>query len=159
MASDLDTFSAPDSAFMQRALRLAEHARDADDEVPVGAVMVLDGEVIAEGWNRNISLADPTAHAEIVALRAACERLRNHRLPPGVTLYVTLEPCSMCSMALVHARVTRVVYAATDPRTGAAGSAFDTLVSDRHNHRVRVEGGLCADESAALLKAFFRARR
>lgn len=144
---------------MQRALRLAEHARDAEDEVPVGAVMVLDNEIIGEGWNRNITLVDPTAHAEIVALRAACAHQNNHRLPPDVTLYVTLEPCAMCSMALIHARITRVVYAATDPRTGAAGSAFDTLVSDRHNHRVCVEGGLCAAESAALLRNFFRARR
>lgn len=144
---------------MQYALRLAVHARDADDEVPVGAVMVLDGAVIGEGWNRNIVLSDPTAHAEILALRAACAHVHNHRLPPGATLYVTLEPCAMCAMALVHARVTRVVYAATDPRTGAAGSVFDTLVSDKHNHRVTVQGGLCAGEAATLLRDFFRARR
>jgi len=156
MASD---FSTSDTHFMQQALRLAEHARDAEDEVPVGAVMVADGEILAEGWNRNITLADPTAHAEIVALRAACERLHNHRLPPGATLYVTLEPCAMCSMALVHARLTRLVYAATDPRTGAAGSAFDTLTSDRHNHRIDVQGGLCAEQSSELLRRFFRARR
>lgn len=139
---------------MHHALRLAEHARDVESEVPVGAIMVLGDDVIGEGWNRNIRLADPTAHAEIMALRAACSRLHNHRLPPGVTLYVTLEPCAMCAMALVHARITRVVYAATDPRTGAAGSVFDTLTSDRHNHRVDVCGGLCADASAQLLRDF-----
>lgn len=144
---------------MRQALHLAEHARDAENEVPVGALMVFDGRVIGEGWNRNIVLSDPTAHAEVVALRAACERIGNHRLPPGVALYVTLEPCAMCAMALVHARITRVVYATTDPRTGAAGSVFDTLVSDRHNHRVAVQGGLCADAAAELLRHFFRARR
>jgi tRNA(Arg) A34 adenosine deaminase TadA len=132
--------------------------RDADGEVPVGAVLVLNNEVVGEGWNRNITLADPSAHAEIGALREAGRRLRNHRIP-GSTLYVTLEPCAMCAMALVHARVARVVYAATDPKTGAAGSVFDTLISERHNHRVQVQGGLCAEESAALLRGFFRARR
>lgn len=153
------TFTAHDTACMHRALRLAERARDMDGEVPVGAVMMLGDEVIGEGWNRNIALADPTAHAEIVALRAACARVGNYRLPPGATLYVSLEPCAMCAMALVHARVTRVVYAAADPRTGAAGSVFDTLVSERHNHRVEVQGGLCADAAAGLLRDFFRARR
>jgi tRNA(Arg) A34 adenosine deaminase TadA len=143
---------------MQRALELATHARDADGEVPVGAVLVLDGDIAGEGWNRNITLNDPSAHAEIGALRDAGQRLGNHRFP-GATLYATLEPCAMCAMALVHARVARVVYAAADPKTGAAGSVFDTLTSDRHNHRVEVQGGLLADESAALLRDFFRARR
>lgn len=152
-------FSADDVAFMRQALRLAEHARDAEDEVPVGAIMVHAGDVIAEGWNRNIILADPTAHAEIIALRAACTDIGNHRLPADTTLYVTLEPCSMCAMALIHARISRVVYATTDPKTGAAGSVFDTLVSDRHNHRIEVQGGLLADESAELLRGFFRLRR
>jgi tRNA(Arg) A34 adenosine deaminase TadA len=137
---------------------LAIHARDAEGEVPVGAVLVLDGEIVGEGWNRNIILNDPSAHAEIGALREAGQRLGNHRIP-GSTLYVTLEPCAMCAMALVHARVARVVYGATDPKTGAAGSVFDTLVSDRHNHRVAVEGGLLREESAELLREFFRARR
>lgn len=151
-------FPETDAAFMQRALELAVHARDADGEVPVGAVLVLDGKVIGEGWNRNITLNDPSAHAEIGALRDAGQRLGNHRFP-GSALYVTLEPCAMCAMALVHARVARVVYAATDPKTGAAGSVFDTLTSDRHNHRVEVQGGLLADASARLLRDFFRARR
>jgi tRNA(Arg) A34 adenosine deaminase TadA len=147
-----------DEAFMRRALQLAAHARDAENEVPVGAVLVHEGQIVGLGWNRNITLHDPTAHAEIMALRAAGEKLANHRIP-GATLYVTLEPCAMCAMALVHARIGRVVYAATDPKTGAAGSVFDTLVSDRHNHRVLVQGGLLACESAQLLREFFRARR
>lgn len=151
-------FSPEDGARMRRALELAIHARDADDEVPVGAVLVLDGEIVGEGWNRNITLNDPSAHAEIGALRDAGQRLANHRIP-GSTLYVTLEPCAMCAMALVHARVARVVYGASDPRTGAAGSVFDTLVSDRHNHRIEVQGGLLAVESAELLRDFFKARR
>jgi tRNA(Arg) A34 adenosine deaminase TadA len=147
-----------DVAWMRRALELAIHARDADGEVPVGAVLVLGGEIVGEGWNRNITLNDPSAHAEIGALRDAGQRLGNHRIP-GSTLYVTLEPCAMCAMALVHARVARVVYGAADPKTGAAGSVFDTLVSERHNHRVAVEGGLLAGESAELLRGFFSAKR
>lgn len=143
---------------MIRALELAAHARDADGEVPVGAVLVMDESVVGEGWNRNITLNDPSAHAEIGALRDAGQRLSNHRFP-GATLYVTLEPCAMCAMALVHARVARVVYGATDPKTGAAGSVFDTLVSDRHNHRIEVLGGLLDEESSSLLREFFRARR
>lgn len=155
---DLPSFSEQDTGYMRRALQLAAHARDAENEVPVGAVLVQDGEIIGLGWNRNITLNDPSAHAEIMALRAAGEKLSNYRMP-GATLYVTLEPCSMCAMALVHARIGRVVYAATDPKTGAAGSVFDTLTSDRHNHRISVEGGLLADESAAMLREFFRSRR
>lgn len=151
-------FSSQDEHYMRRALQLAAHARDAENEVPVGAVLVQGDEIIGLGWNRNITLNDPSAHAEIMALRAAGEKLSNYRMP-GATLYVTLEPCAMCSMALVHARIGRVVYAATDPKTGAAGSVFDTLVSERHNHRVAVEGGLLAEEASDMLKAFFRARR
>lgn len=143
---------------MRRALDLAMHARDAEGEVPVGAVLVLDGKIVGESWNRNITLADPSAHAEIGALREAGARLRNHRIP-GSALYVTLEPCAMCAMALVHARVARVVYAAADPKTGAAGSVFDTLISPHHNHRMAVQSGLLAEESAQLLRDFFRARR
>ncbi|URX64727.1 tRNA adenosine(34) deaminase TadA [Luteibacter anthropi] len=143
---------------MARALELAAHARDAEGEVPVGAVLVLDGQVIGEGWNRNIGLNDPTAHAEIQALRAAGQAVSNYRFP-GSTLYVTLEPCAMCAMAMVHARIGRVVFGATDPKTGAAGSVFDTLVSPLHNHRVTVEGGLCADVAGDMLRQFFRARR
>ena len=151
-------FSTADVQYMQRALQLAAHARDAENEVPVGAVLVLDGEIVGLGWNRNITLHDPTAHAEIMAMRAAGEKLTNHRLS-GATLYVTLEPCAMCAMAMIHARLGRVVYAAADPKTGAAGSVFDTLISERHNHRIEVAGGLLAEESASLLRDFFRARR
>ena len=151
-------FSADDERHMRHALQLAAHARDAEGEVPVGALLVLDGEVAGLGWNRNITLHDPTAHAEVMALRAAGERVANHRLS-GATLYVTLEPCVMCAMAMVHARLGRVVYAAADPKTGAAGSVFDTLIDVRHNHRIAVVGGLLAEESSALLREFFRARR
>ena len=143
---------------MQRALQLAVHARDAENEVPVGAVLVLGGDIVGMGWNRNITLHDPSAHAEIQALRAAGEKLANHRLS-GATLYVTLEPCSMCAMAMIHARIGRVVYAASDPKTGAAGSVFQTLIDERHNHRIDVAGGLMAEESASLLRDFFRSRR
>ncbi|MGN2250245.1 tRNA adenosine(34) deaminase TadA [Frateuria sp. GZRe14] len=152
------SFTDEDTQHMRRALQLAAHARDAENEVPVGAVLVHEGQIVGLGWNRNITLHDPTAHAEIMALRAAGEKLANHRIV-GATLYVTLEPCAMCAMALVHARIGRVVYAATDPKTGAAGSVFDTLVSDRHNHRVLVQGGLLAAESGAMLREFFRSRR
>lgn len=147
-----------DVAFMQRALELARSA-EAAGEVPVGAVVVSEGKIIGEGWNRPISTDDPTAHAEVVALRAASTALQNYRLP-GSTLYVTLEPCPMCAGAIVHARVDRVVFAATDPRSGAAGSVFDLLPSDeRFNHYTRCEGGLLAEQSANMLRAFFRARR
>lgn len=151
-------FGADDDRCMARALELARHARDAHAEVPVGAVLVVDGSIVGEGWNRSISGNDPSAHAEVMALRDAGQRLGNYRFP-GSTLYVTLEPCVMCAGALVHARVGRVVYAADDPKTGAAGSVFDTLVSDKHNHRISVERGLRAAESGDLLRTFFRERR
>jgi tRNA(adenine34) deaminase len=147
-----------DIAWMQRALELARHAAASDGEVPVGAVLVLDGEIAGEGWNRNITLADPSAHAEIQALRDAGRRLANYRFP-GAALYVTLEPCVMCAGAIVHARVARVVYGAPDPKAGAAGSVFDTLISERHNHKVDVRGGVLADEAGDLLRRFFRSRR
>lgn len=151
--------SEPDDLhWMRQALVLAQRAWD-EGEVPVGAVLVRDGEVIGEGWNRPIGGNDPTAHAEIQALRAAGERLGNYRLP-GSTLYVTLEPCPMCAGAIVHARVERVVFGATDPRAGAAGSVFDLLPSDqRFNHRTACEGGVLADEAGRLLRDFFRERR
>ena len=160
MADELPptTFPSGDLIPMRRALELAAHARDTDGEVPVGAVLVLNGTVVGEGWNRNITLNDPSAHAEIGALRDAGQRLGNHRIP-GSTLYVTLEPCAMCAMALVHARVARVVYGARDPKTGAAGSVFDTLVSEHHNHRIEVQGGLFAEQAGTMLRDFFRARR
>ncbi|EGW55054.1 zinc-binding protein [Candidatus Endoriftia persephone str. Guaymas] len=147
-----------DHHFMQCALALAARA-EAVGEVPVGALLVRDGEVIGEGWNRPIGSHDPTAHAEICALRDAARRVGNYRLP-DTTLYVSLEPCPMCAGAIVHARVKRVVYAASDPRSGAAGSVFDLLPSDqRFNHRVESEGGLLAGQSANRLRDFFRARR
>ena len=152
------TFSSDDDRFMLRALELARHAQEEHAEVPVGAVLVADGEIIGEGWNRSISGNDPSAHAEVIALRDAGTRLGNYRFP-ATTLYVTLEPCVMCSGALVHARVGRVVFAAEDPKTGAAGSVFDTLVSPLHNHRIAVERGLRAAESAEMLRAFFRGKR
>lgn len=144
---------------MRQALALAERAEKEDDEVPVGALLVdADGRVLGEGWNRNIGEHDPTAHAEIVAMRAAGRQLGNHRLP-GCTLYVTLEPCAMCAMAMVHARIVRVVFAAADPKTGAAGSVFDLLADPRHNHRVAVTGGVLADEAGAMLSNYFRRKR
>jgi tRNA(adenine34) deaminase len=147
-----------DYHFMQQALRLADRA-EAAGEVPVGALLVRRGRVIGEGWNCPISSHDPTAHAEIMALRAAGRREANYRLPNS-TLYVTLEPCPMCAGAIVHARVKRVVYAAPDPRSGAAGSVFDLLPSDqRFNHRVTVEGGCLEELAADKIRTFFRARR
>lgn len=151
-------FTPDDEPFMRRALELAQHACNEHAEVPVGAVLVKDGEIIGEGWNHTIGSHDPTAHAEVGALRDAGKRVGNYRLP-GATLYVTLEPCVMCAGAIVHARIARVVFAADDPKAGAAGSVFDTLVSPLHNHRVEVARGLFADESATLLREFFRARR
>ena len=151
--------SAVDLHWMRRALELARQAEREDDEVPVGAVLVAaDGTLLAEGGNRNITEHDPSAHAEIVAMRRAGQVLGNHRLL-GATLYVTLEPCAMCAMAMVHARIARVVYAARDPKTGAAGSVFDLLADPRHNHRVAVDGGLLADEASAMLTTYFRAKR
>lgn len=152
-------FTADDQLWMRHALALADRAQSEDDEIPVGAVLIgADGELLAEGSNRNITEHDPSAHAEIVAMRRAGARIGNHRLL-GSTLYVTLEPCAMCAMAMVHARVARVVYAATDPKTGAAGSVFDLLADPRHNHRIIVAGGLLAEEASAKLTAYFRGKR
>ena len=159
MAAEVSNFSEADEAWMRRALELADRAQHEDDEIPVGALLVgADGELLAEGWNRNISERDPSAHAEIVAMRKAGQALGNHRLL-GSTLYVTLEPCAMCAMAMVHARVARVVYAASDPKTGACGSVFDLLSDPRHNHRVEVLGGLLAEEAGTRLTAYFRNKR
>jgi tRNA(Arg) A34 adenosine deaminase TadA len=144
---------------MRHALALADRAEREDNEIPVGAVLVgADGQLLAEGWNRNISENDPTAHAEIVAMRQAGMRLGNHRLL-GSTLYVTLEPCAMCAMAMVHARVARVVYAASDPKTGAAGSVFGLLTDPRHNHRIDVTSGVLAELAAEKLTRYFKAKR
>ena len=148
-----------DEAWMRRALELGERAEREDDEIPVGAIVVgPDGQLLGEGWNRNITEHDPSAHAEIVAMRAAGRALGNHRLA-GCTLYVTLEPCAMCAMAAVHARLVRVVYGAADPKTGAAGSVFDLLADPRHNHRVEVSGGVLAGEAGGRLTAYFRRKR
>lgn len=146
-----------DEHFMAEALTLAERAA-AEGEVPVGAVVVQQGEIIGQGHNRPIAAHDPSAHAEIVALRAAAGRLGNYRLP-GTTLYCTLEPCAMCAGAIILARVARVVFATRDPRTGAAGSVFDILSTDRLNHVVVVETGVLESASAELLRGFFRERR
>ncbi|MEQ6342327.1 MAG: tRNA adenosine(34) deaminase TadA [Gammaproteobacteria bacterium] len=142
---------------MRHALSLAERAAT-EGEVPVGAVLVKNGQVIGEGWNRPITEYDPTAHAEIMALRAGGKLLENYRLL-DTTLYVTLEPCAMCAGAIIHARVSRVVYGAADPKGGAAGSVFNILCSDRLNHRVTCEGGLLAEPCGAMLSSFFSARR
>lgn len=150
---------ASDEHWMRHALALAARAEREDDEIPVGALLVsADGEVLGEGWNRNIAEHDPSAHAEIVAMRQAGRALGNHRLT-GTTLYVTLEPCAMCAMAMVHARIARLVYAASDPKTGAAGSVFDLLADPRHNHRVMVQGGLLAEEAGSRLRDYFRRKR
>ncbi len=146
-----------DEPWMQQALRLAEQAEE-QDEVPVGALLVLDNQLIAEGFNSPISSNDPTAHAEIIALRNGAKALKNYRLL-NTTLYVTLEPCAMCAYAMIHARIKRLVYAADDPRTGAAGSVIDIFNQPAFNHRVTVHAGLCAEQSSELLKRFFKVRR
>jgi len=142
---------------MRRAIELARRA-EAEGEVPVGAVVVVDERIVGEGWNRPISASDPTAHAEIQAMRAAAATLRNYRLL-GATLYVTLEPCAMCVGAMFHARVRRVVFGAADPKTGAAGSVIDLFSQNKINHHALVEGGVLAAECGALLSAFFASRR
>ena len=146
-----------DSGFMGLALDLAREA-GAAGEVPVGALIVLDGEVVGRGFNQPIGRHDPTAHAEIMALRDAATRLGNYRLP-GCTLYVTLEPCAMCAGAIMHARIDRVVYGAGDPKTGAAGSIIDLFAETRLNHHTSVVGGVLAEECGSLLSSFFAARR
>src|SRR4029078_12228575 len=144
---------------MRHALALADRAEREDNEIPVGALLVgADGQLLAEGWNRNISESDPSAQAEIAAMRQAGQGLGNHVLL-GSTLYVNLEPCAMCAMAMVHARVARVVYAASDPKTGAAGSVFDLLADPRHNHRLDVRGGVLAELAAEKLTRYFKAKR
>ncbi|NJD31510.1 MAG: tRNA adenosine(34) deaminase TadA [Gammaproteobacteria bacterium] len=146
-----------DEKFMRRALELAREA-EAAGEVPVGAVIVKDGEIVAEGWNRPISTNDPSAHAEMVALRAAGVALGTYRLL-DTTLYVTLEPCPMCAGAMVHARVKRLVYGATDPRAGASGTVFNITQHPALNHRLECAGGVLAEECGTMLRDFFAARR
>ncbi len=147
-----------DLKWMRLAIALARKA-EGEGEVPVGAVIILGDEAIGQGWNRPISTNDPTAHAEIMALRDAGMSQGNYRLP-GSTLYVTLEPCPMCASAIIHARVGRVVFGAYDPNGGAAGSCFSLLPPDsRFNHRLQCEGGLLEQECGDLLRGFFRQRR
>lgn len=142
---------------MQSALDLAREA-EKQGEVPVGAIVVLDDEIIGRGVNRTITDRDPTAHAEIVAMREAANRLGNYRLT-GAALYSTIEPCTMCAGAMVHARIAHLFYGASEPRSGAVGSTIDVLANESLNHRVAVEGGVCAAEAAELMTRFFRARR
>jgi tRNA(adenine34) deaminase len=152
------TAHSDDLKWMQHALELARRA-ELEGEVPVGAVLVRDGEVVGEGWNRPISSSDPSAHAEIQALRDGGRRVGNYRLP-DTTLYVTLEPCPMCAGALIHARIARVVFGAYDPKGGAAGSVFDLLPPDgRFNHSMECSGGLLQDECGTMLREFFVRRR
>lgn len=146
-----------DAKWMREALALARLA-EAAGEVPVGAVLVKDDSLVGSGWNQPIGAHDPTAHAEVMALRAAAKLAGNYRLT-GTTLYVTLEPCAMCAGAMVHARVVRLVYGAADPKSGAAGSVFNLAQSDKLNHRLEVSGGVLAEECGALLKDFFSRRR
>ncbi len=142
---------------MARAIELARQAAAAG-EVPVGAVIVRDRKIIGEGWNRPIGTHDPTAHAEIIALREAAKNIGSYRLT-NATLYVTLEPCAMCAGAMVHARVKRLVYGSSDPRAGASGSIFNVTNHPALNHRVECEGGLMSDECGELLRGFFAERR
>jgi tRNA(adenine34) deaminase len=147
-----------DLEFLRAAIAEA-HDAEAAGEVPVGAVLVLDGEIIARGQNRVLRDHDPTAHAEIVALRRAAQHVENYRLVPGCTLYATLEPCAMCAGAILHARVARLVYGATDPKAGACGSVLGVMNHPQLNHTVEVASGLLAQECGDLLTSFFRARR
>lgn len=146
-----------DEFYLRHALALAKKAAQMD-EVPVGAVLVCDDEIIGEGWNQPICSHDPTAHAEIIALRAGAEKIKNYRVVKS-TLYVTLEPCVMCVGAIIHARVQRVVYGAADPKTGAVTSVFQLGDAVKFNHRPQYTGGLLADECGELLRTFFQARR
>ena len=146
-----------DHQFMQQAIEQAQLAAVAG-EVPVGAVLVRDGQVIAKGFNKPIGNHDPSAHAEMLAIREAAKTEENYRLP-GSTLYVTLEPCAMCSGAILHARVDRVVFGAPDPKTGAAGSVLDVFSSKQINHQTSVEGGVMSEECGQLLRSFFKERR
>jgi len=150
-------FGAADRRWMERALKLACRA-EMEGEVPVGAVVVSGSESVGEGWNRTIGLCDPSAHAEIIALREAGRRLENYRMP-GCVLYVTLEPCAMCVSAAIHARLDRLVFGAPDPKTGAMGGAYSLPDIHSHNHRLTGQGGLMANEAGNLLRAFFLARR
>ena len=151
-------WSTEDVKWMKKALRLAKQGAERG-EVPVGAILVHDQQVIGQGFNEPIGRHDATAHAEIIALRDACTRLNNYRLPLQTTLYVTLEPCTMCVGALIHARVNRLVYAASEPRAGMVGSQMNLPMQPFYNHSIQVHKGLCSEHSSQILKGFFRERR
>ena len=146
-----------DKDWMQHAFELAKKA-EAQDEVPVGAIIVYEDRVIGEGWNQPITSNDPTAHAEVMALRDAGGKIGNYRLP-NATIYVTLEPCTMCAGAIIHARLSRLVYAADDPKTGACGSIFNLLQTEELNHKVEIEKGVMQEECRSLIQDFFKQRR
>jgi tRNA(adenine34) deaminase len=150
-------FSSPDELFMESALRAAQRALDSG-EVPIGAVVVYESKIIAEGWNRNLTGNDPTAHAEIVVLREAGTIVGNHRLE-DCELFATIEPCTMCAGALVHARIKRLVYGADDPKAGAVHSVMQVLNHPQLNHHVEIKGGVLAGRCAEMLQSFFRDRR
>ncbi|PCI73095.1 MAG: tRNA adenosine(34) deaminase TadA [Gammaproteobacteria bacterium] len=143
--------------WMQKALALAELA-EKQGEVPVGAILVKDDEIIGQGYNQPISNHDPSAHAEIIALRNAGQKIQNYRLVDS-TMYVTLEPCAMCAMAMVHARIAKIVFATKEPRTGAGGSLYQLLQHSGHNHRIEIVEGILQQQSSELLKRFFRSKR
>ena len=146
-----------DIHWMQQAIKLAQHAAD-NDEVPIGAILVLNDEIIAQGWNQPITSQDPTAHAEIIALREAAQKLNNYRLL-NTTLYVTLEPCAMCVGAMLNARISRLVFGATDPQSGTITSVFQLLDKPSLNHNIKYQGGILAAECGQLLRDFFQKRR
>ncbi|MBA6327333.1 tRNA adenosine(34) deaminase TadA [Colwellia sp. MB02u-6] len=152
-----DAFSNDDRKFMRRAIELARIA-DSHDEIPVGAVVVCAGKIVGEGFNQSIMNNDPSAHAEMIAIRDAGKNLQNYRLL-DCTLYVTLEPCPMCAGLLVHSRIKRLTFASNDLKTGAAGSAFSLVNHEKHNHQVAVKAGLLADECSTMLSTFFKRRR
>jgi len=146
-----------DIHWMKHAIALAKQAQT-QGEVPIGAVLVKDNQLLGEGWNQPIKQQDPSAHAEIIALRQAAKKLGNYRLP-DTRLYVTLDPCIMCAGAMIHARIARLIFATPDPKTGAAGSVFNILQSDKLNHRVICQNNVCAIECSTLLKQFFQKKR
>lgn len=155
---DSKFWSLQDTQWMNYAIELAKQGANCG-EVPVGAVLICDDAIIGSGFNEPIGRHDATAHAEIVAIRRACKQLNNYRLPLNTTLYVTLEPCTMCIGAMIHARVNRVVYAANEPRAGMLGSQMNLAVQPFYNHQLQVNSGLCSGPSSQLLKMFFRQRR
>jgi tRNA(adenine34) deaminase len=157
VAPALDAAPLPDELWMEEALRCAQRALESG-EVPVGAVVTCNGQIVGRGWNRNIAQSDPTAHAEVLALREAGATVGNHRLE-GCDLFVTIEPCAMCAGALVHARIRRLVYGADDPKAGAVRSVMEVVNHPSLNHKIEVRSGVLAGRSAEMLQSFFRSRR